>query len=87
MKQPTNCIFCPDPKIPEYSRFLTQIIDPHHIQGRTRSDYTIPCCRYHHNLITDNKISRALIVQKANEYYGKELFYLPYPGSKKILSK
>lgn len=79
-----KCLFCPDEKVPEYSRFLTGILDPHHIQKRRNSDYTIPCCRYHHTLIELNKIPRQLIVDKANEHYGKDLFYLPYPESKKI---
>lgn len=79
-----KCLFCPD-NVPEYSKFLTKIIDKHHIQGRLNSDYTIPVCRYHHSLITDNKINRQLIVDKANKHYGYEKFYLPYPESKRIL--
>lgn len=82
-----ECLFCPDNSVPYYSRWLTKTIDPHHVNKRRNSEYTIPCCRYHHTLIEQNKITKQIIIEKANKYYGKELFYLPYPESKHILTK
>lgn len=76
-----NCLFCPD-NIPEYSLFLTAIFDKHHIQGRTRSRHVIPVCRYHHTRIHDGKISKSLIVERANRYFGEERFIL---SGKRIL--
>jgi hypothetical protein len=61
--------------------------DWHHINKRRNSDYVIPVCRYHHTLIEQNKIDKQVIVDKANKYYGDELFYLPYPESKHIQVK
>ena len=82
-----KCLFCPDSSIPSYSKWLTKQIDPHHINKRRNSEYIIPVCRYHHTLIEQNKIPKEEIIKRANKYYGKELFYLPYPESKHIQIK
>lgn len=82
-----KCLFCPDCKVPYYSKWLTKIIDWHHVQKRRISDYVIPVCRYHHSLIEQNKIDKNLIVQKANKFFGEDLFFLPYPESKHIKTK
>lgn len=80
MKQ---CLFCPD-DVPVHCRILTTIYENHHLQGRNRSDFVIPVCRYHHRLIHDGKISKKEVVYAANLHYEQELFYLPYPESKHI---
>jgi hypothetical protein len=63
------------------------ITEKHHVIPRAHGGHKlgeIPACTYHHQLCTDHKIKNNEIVQKANEYFGYERYYLPHPESKHI---